>query len=58
MDLLAQHVGNPARTIGAGSADRYWLRHAVTLMQLRGIFRAADRGPQQRFGVLRRVRFS
>ncbi|BBY36464.1 hypothetical protein MMAN_05980 [Mycobacterium mantenii] len=38
VDLLAQHVGDPAGTIGPGSPDGYWLRHAVTLTQLRACF--------------------
>jgi hypothetical protein len=39
MNLLTQHVGSPAGTIGPGALktrDRYGFGHAVTLMRLRG----------------------
>lgn len=50
MNLLAQHVGNPAGTIGPGPVNRYGLRHAVTLTQLKGTFRAAKDSPQPHGG--------
>ena len=47
MDLLSQHVGDAARTIGAGTPDRYgyslW-SHVVTVMRLAAIFTAPKAG--------------
>jgi hypothetical protein len=60
MDLLAQHVGNDAGTIGSGTlkwpANRYWVRHAVTLTQLRGTFRVAEERRDRPVDALRRLR--
>jgi hypothetical protein len=50
MDLLAQHVGGPAGTVGPGSTGGYDCSHAVTLMQLRAAFRARDRDPTRSRG--------
>ncbi|GLE53201.1 hypothetical protein ATCCBAA256_27630 [Mycobacterium montefiorense] len=58
MDLLAQHVGHPASTVGPGSANGYRLSHAATLTQLRGIFRVANQQPRWQVEVLRRMNFS
>ncbi|BBY10831.1 hypothetical protein MMARJ_15710 [Mycobacterium marseillense] len=47
VDLLAQHIGDPAGAAGPRALnipDGYWLRHAATLTQLRDPFRAADEG--------------
>ena len=60
VDLLAQHVGDPPGANGPGALtvpDGYWMRHAATLTQLRGLFRAADESPRRRLGVLRRAAF-
>jgi len=58
VNLLAQHICDPAGTVCPGSADGYRLGHDVTLTQLRGIFRVGDQGLRRQVGVLRRVRFS
>ncbi len=57
MDLLAQDVGDPTGTVGPRSANRYWLRHAVTLTRLGGISGAADQGMHRSASVMRRLRF-
>jgi hypothetical protein len=44
MDLLSQHVGDAARTIGAGTPDRYGYSHVVTVMRLAAIFTAPKAG--------------
>jgi hypothetical protein len=40
MDLLAQHVGRPARTVRSGNLNRHCFGHVATLMQLSATFRA------------------
>jgi hypothetical protein len=58
VNLLAQHICDPAGTVCPGSADGYCLGHVVTLTQLRGIFRVGDQGLRRQVSVLRRVQFS
>jgi hypothetical protein len=57
VDLLAQHVGDPAGAVGPRTANRDWLRHAVTLTRSGGPSGAVKRGPRGRLAALRRVGF-
>lgn len=44
VNLLAQHIGDPAGTVGPGSANGYRLSHVATLTQLSAAFWVGDRG--------------
>jgi hypothetical protein len=57
VDLLTQHVGHPARAVGSRSGERNGNGHVAKLMQVRAMFRPADRGRTGRVSVLRRKGF-